>query len=211
MKNTIISILLLCLFSLGYLLADNPKSKKKVHTTPVKKEIYSKISPRKIDTISKKSNFNIFKKGKEALTKSSQTISPFSEVDIDDTKLTMKTIPGVEPISAIHINKNMLKTVQTGDTLVLPEIDGVSYELEVTHRTVSNNDNISLNGIFTDNGIKYNAIITEGTKSTLMSFSTPTASYEVELLDGTGYIYLNADIENEKIDYAKSDVIENMS
>ena len=211
MKNTIISILLLSLFSLGYLLTDNKINEKKLHIVIVNKEKDSKDLAKKIVTKDIKSDLNIFKKEKEALTKSSQMISPFNEVDIDDVKLTMQTIVGVEPISAIHIDKNMLKTVQTGDTLVLPEIDGVSYELEVTHRTISENDNISLNGVLSENGIEYHAVITEGTKLTLMSFSTPTASYEVELLDGTGYIYLNADIENEKINYAKSDVIENIS
>ena len=217
MKNIVILILLLCLFSLAYFLVDNTKNEEKVHTVAYKtihEEVHSEKTLIETQIIHKNPNsdFKMSETGKEVIPEPSKTktIIPFSEEDIDDTKLVMKTISGVAPISAVRLNKGMLKTVKVGDTLVLPEIDGVSYELEITHRTVSANGNISLNGTFSENGIPYHSIITEGGKSTLMSFSTPTGSYEVELLDGLGYMYLNADIENEKIDYSKSDVIEDI-
>ena len=217
MKHIIILILLLCLFSLTYILIDDTKNEEKIDTV-VYKSTYEEAHLEKtvIETqiINQNSdnNFTMSDTGVENTPDSleTKTITPFNEEDIDETKLIMETISGVEPISAIRINKELIKTVNIGDILVLPELDGVSYELEITHRTVSANGNISLNGTFSENGIPYHSIITEGGKSTLMSFSTPTGSYEVELLDGLGYIYLNADIENEKIDYTKSDVIEDI-
>ena len=217
MKNAVILILLLCLFSLGYFLVDTTKNEKKVHTVAYKtihEEVHAEKTLIETQIIRKNPNsdFKMSETGEEVTPEplKTKTITPFSEEDIDDTKLVMETISGVEPISAVRLNKGMLKTVNVGDNLVLPEIDGFSYELEITHRTVSANGNISLNGTFNENGVPYHSIITEGGKSTLMSFSTPTGSYEVELLNGLGYMYLNTDIENEKIDYSKSDVIEDI-
>jgi len=217
MKHIIILILLLCLFSLTYILIDDTKNEEKIDTVVYKStheeaHLEKTVIETQIINQNSDNNFTMSDTGVENTPDSleTKTITPFNEEDIDETKLIMETISGVEPISAIRINKELIKTVNIGDILVLPELDGVSYELEITHRTVSANGNISLNGTFSENGIPYHSIITEGGKSTLMSFSTPTGSYEVELLDGLGYIYLNADIENEKIDYTKSDVIEDI-
>jgi len=215
MKHIIIFILFICIFSLAYISIDETQEEKITDTLVYKSTkddtvVEKTVIETQIIDQNHDDNFKMSDTGVENTPDSleTKTITPFNEEDIDETKLIMKTISGVEPISAISINKKIIKTINVEDKLVLPEIDGISYELEITHRTISDNGNISLNGIFSENGIPYHSIITEGGKATLMSLSTPTGSYEVELLNGLGYIYLNADIENEKIDYSKSDVIE---
>lgn len=137
-----------------------------------------------------------------------QTISPFTEADIDDTKLALKPLDGVKPIGAIGLKKGLIKQSKVGDIILLPAINGTSYALQITNRTVSKHGNVSINGFFKENGITYHATITEGDSTALLSFNAPTGSYEVELQNGLGYMYRSRDIENERIDHTKSDVIE---
>lgn len=143
-------------------------------------------------------------------TRIPQIITPFIEEDIDDTKLTISPLANVHPISAVRIASNTIKQSKEGDTILLPSIDGTVHELLVTHSTVSSNGNATINGIFEENGITYHTVITEGTKITLLTLNTPTGSYQAELVNGLGYMYLSKDIENERIDYTKSDVMEHI-
>lgn len=198
------------LYALGYawkgytpqdksLIVANKHSKPKAEIEATKSTKEKKVTTEKAITEEKEMTSNIQK---------SQTISPFSEEDMDDTKLALKPLDGVKPISAIRLEQGLIKQSKVGDMILLPTIDGTSYELQVTHRTVSNNGNVSINGVFEENGITYHSIITEGTSTALLSFNAPTGSYEVALENGLGYMYLSKDIENERIDYSKSDMIE---
>lgn len=211
MKYIISTILVLALLIMGYFWENNTpeniKNISPVHTptvvteTPIEKQIKS-AHP---DT-----HFIMAETGEEKETHEVEPhrYEPFSEEDIDDTKLILKPMQNIEPVSAIRMEEPIIKNAKVGDILVLPSIDGVTYELTVTHRTVSKNGNVSIHGTFEENGVNYHSMVTEGGNMTLISFSTPTGSYEAELKKGLGYVYASADIENENIDYSQSDVIE---
>jgi len=136
-----------------------------------------------------------------------QSYSIFEEVDIDDTQLSIKPKVGVEPIAALHMKKNTIKEIELGDSILLPSIDGNTYELTITHKEVSPRGNVSIDGSFSENGINYSAILTEGSNAAFVSMNTPDGTYEIELLNGIGYVYANSDIDKAKIDYSKSDEV----
>ena len=205
------------LYALGY--AWNTYVSKETSHTIVKhaKHTENKASSEHIQVeIKKQNNTNNPVKTKELNEKrkpqsnQTHTFSPFTDAYMDDVKLTLKPLEGVKPISAIQLEQGIIKQSRVGDIILLPTIEGSNYELEVTYRSVSSNGNVSLNGIFEENGITYHSIITEGSSTALLSFNSPTGSYEVELENGLGYMYLSKDIENERIDYSKSDVIEHI-
>jgi hypothetical protein len=136
-----------------------------------------------------------------------QSYSIFEELDIDSVRLDTEPIEGVEPIAALRMKKNTIKEIELGDTILLPSIEGSTYELTVTHKEVSSRGNVSIDGSFSENGVKYTAILTEGSKATFISMNTPEGTYEIALLNGIGYVYANSDINKAKIDYTKTDEV----
>lgn len=136
-----------------------------------------------------------------------QNYSIFEELDIDDTQLNIKPKVGVKPITALRMKKNTIKEIELGDSILLPSIDGNTYELTITHKEVSPRGNVSIDGSFSENGINYSAILTEGSNAAFVSMNTPEGTFEIELLNGIGYVYANSDIDKAKIDYSKSDEV----
>jgi len=218
MKNLIILAMVFFLYALGYAWNTYASKEESRDTSEHTKHISNSVSKKNIQVERKNKNrekklnhsIETQKPNKEenSQSKQSQTFSPFGDAYMDDVKLAIKPLEGVKPISAVHLEQGVIKQAQVGDIILLPAIDGTNYELEVTQRSISNNGNISINGMFEENGITYHSIITEGGNTALLSFNAPTGSYEVELENGLGYMYLSKDIENERIDYSKSDVIE---
>jgi hypothetical protein len=119
----------------------------------------------------------------------------------------MGKIKNVEPIAAIKMKQNMIKKLKVGDSLTLPSIDENIYELRIQNHFISERGNTSIDGSFSEGGISYSTILTEGKNSAFMSMNTPSGTYEIEFINGVGLVYESADIENVKIDYNKSDMI----
>jgi len=161
-----------------------------------KEEFTAKVKPSKIvHTPKKKSN--------------QYTIhTVFEEVDIDFVALNLKKITDVEPIAAIRMQKEKIKNIKVGESILLPVIDNNEYTIKVIHHHISERGNVSIDGSFQENGITYHAILTEGKASAYITMNTPSGSYEVEVLDGLGFIYSSSDIEQEKIDYTQSDTLQ---
>jgi len=126
---------------------------------------------------------------------------------MDFVALKMKKLPNTEPIMAIQMKQNKIKNMHIGDTVILPNINGLTYKLKIGTHTISKRGNTSVSGKFTDNGISYSAIITEGKTSAFISMNTPEGTYEIELMNGIGFIYQSADMDKGMIDYSKSDMI----
>jgi hypothetical protein len=133
----------------------------------------------------------------------------FEEIDIDSVRLELEPIAGVKPLAAFRMKQNTIKEIALGDTILLPSIDGNSYELTITHKEVSPRGNVSIDGSFTEDGIHYSAILTEGSHAAFISMHTPEGTFEIELLNGIGYVYKSNDINQAKIDYGKSDEVIN--
>jgi len=136
-----------------------------------------------------------------------QSYAIFEELDIDDIASDMAPIADVSPISALRMKQGTIKEIEIGDSILLPSIEGISYELSITHKEVSSRGNVSIDGSFSENGVKYTAILTEGSNAAFISMNTPEGTYEIELLNGIGYVYANSDIDKAKIDYTKTDEV----
>jgi hypothetical protein len=131
----------------------------------------------------------------------------FEEIDIDSVLTSITPIEDVKPIAALGMKKNSIKKIEIGDTVVLPSIDGSDYALTITHKDISSRGNVSIDGSFSENGITYSAILTEGTNAAFISMNTPEGTYEAELVNGIGYIYTSSDIVKAKVDPSKLDEI----
>jgi len=217
MKKSIALILLLLLtlvifgykWSLSGAQEGHIKTIEVTHSSEVKLNDTSTIEAQIQETAPDK-NFNMQETGEESkdTIKKAQTLSPFLEEDMDDMKLQVKPLEGIEPLSAISIEKNIISNSKVGDIIVLPSIDGSYYEMIIKGKNKSAMGNVSIYGDYMENGIAYHSILTEGKQSSYISMTTPEGTYEVNLINGKGYVYSSVDIENKKIDYTKSDTIE---
>ena len=225
MKKTVLAVLFISLLSLGYYF-NVSSTPKKVQTNSKQTEKINhpttQVSPppiieEQIKQTHPQSNFNMEETGQETVGEAvGETIIDvsvehkviFEEESVDDMKERIEHMPDVLPVGAIRMQQGMLANLQVGDSIQLPSIDGTSYALQITNRSVSDTGNVSVDGSYMENEVTYRSILTEGKHSAFISMSTPTGTYEVELHDGIGYIYAVADIENAKIDFTKSDVME---
>ena len=216
MKNTILMLLFVSLLSLimNYLKESTSEEigrhTKKISSVKTNSSHTAKVQTRQSHQKNVLNTVEVEKKSIEEDTievfYESKVI--FEEESIDDMKLIVEHMPDVMPVGAVRMQKGMIADIKVGDTLTLPSIDGNSYELKVVKRFVSDIGNVSIDGIYMENDIAYRSILTEGKNVSFVSMNTPIGTYEVELQDGRGYIYAVSDIENAKIDYSKSDVIE---
>jgi len=206
MKNILKSSIVLFLFLVLYVSFDKKSvAKSKIYTSQVQAIDDNDTYITSVITDSKVLSRKVRKKKIENISLHEQNNAIFKEIDIDTIRSILSPIKGVEPLLALRMKQHTLKEMVLGNTLVLPNINGVSYTLDITHKEVSSRGNTSIDGHFTENGVKYTAVLTEGDKATFISMSTPEGTYEIELLNGIGYAYSVNDIENEKIDYDKSD------
>ena len=172
----------------------------------------SKIKKNSNSDLTEKLPLTIHKNVKEVHKNTSllhgKTLNPFQEEDIDFVAQKLKKIKGVEPVAAVQMQKGIIKNAKIGDTLLLPPIDGISYEMKVQSKQILQSGTVNIEGDFIENGIVYSAVLTEGKKATFISMVIPNGTYEVNILNGIGYIYTNTDIEKVKIDYSQTDEIE---
>ena len=224
MKKLIITtlLLLLTLVTLGYKwwqtdykeTTTTQKVQEEKHTIQVKNS--SNTTPittieEQIKTVTpNNSHFDMQETGEETtdiIEESVSTISPFTEESIDDMKLETQPLQGIDPIAAISMEKNSITHSKIGDTILLPSIEGSNYEMIVKDKSTSATGNVSIHGDYMENGITYHSILTEGKGASFISMTTPTGTYEINLIQGKGYIYASSEIENKKIDYTKSDTM----
>ena len=215
MKNTILLLLFVSLLSLMYYFKESTSEEIGTHTKKISSVKTNSSHTAKVQTrqIHQKSVLNTVEVEKKSIEEDAievfyESKVIFEEESIDDMKLIVDHMPDVIPVGAVRMQKGMIADIKVGDTLILPSIDGNSYELKVVNRFVSDIGNVSIDGIYMENDIAYHSILTEGKNVSFVSMNTPIGTYEVELEDGRGYIYAVSDIENAKIDYNKSDVIE---
>jgi hypothetical protein len=66
----------------------------------------------------------------------------------------------------------------------------------------------SITGNLINSNKKYSVVLTQGKNSSFGSLTTPEGTYEIEVLNGKGYVYSVNDIDKKRIDYTKEDVIQ---
>jgi len=131
----------------------------------------------------------------------------FESVDIDTMKYEIPHKKGVEPIAAFTYKPGTIKTLRKGDSIILPEINNIKYELKVT-KTKLNQDGSKTVTANIDGGNSVNfALLTEGKNTAFMTLNSPEGVYQVEIFNGKGYVYNSRDIAHAYIDYSKSDEV----
>jgi len=186
----------------------NQKQSSSHFLSKIKKNSNSDLTEKPLLTIHKNEKKSVKKVHKEIALLNREILNPFQEEDIDFVAQKLEKIKGVEPIAAVQMQQGIIKNAKIGDTLLLPPIDGISYEMKVQSKQILQSGTVNIEGDFIENGMVYSAVLTEGKKATFISMVTPNGTYEVNILNGIGYIYANTDIEKVKIDYSQTDEIE---
>jgi hypothetical protein len=121
----------------------------------------------------------------------SQTLEVYETLSLEEALLFHKPRSYVKAISAIRIpNKNIKK----GDTLILPNIEGVDYSILISHVDKNHDGSRSITGSYTDEDIPYTTTMTQSSTNTFISLATPQGSYEIETFQEIGYIYKSNEI-----------------
>lgn len=146
-------------------------------------------------------------------TLSTQTISSqqqetilYKSLSLEEAKLNTQPRKNVTPIGAIHIASN-IATVQVGEVLTLPDIEGEDYTLTVISTDTHPDDSISITAQYEDEGITYTSTITQSSISNYINLSTANGLYEIEANNATGYIYKTDTIREQMQDTSKNDFI----
>jgi hypothetical protein len=115
---------------------------------------------------------------------------------------------GIEPLSAIEIKKDSISKVKIGDTITLPFVDDAKYRAKISDKIIHKDGSTSITGNLINSNKKYSVVLTQGKNSSFGSLTTPEGTYEIEVLNGKGYVYSVNDIDKKRIDYTKEDVIQ---
>jgi len=130
----------------------------------------------------------------------------FKELDIFVLEESLKSKRDIEPILAVEIKKNSIRNLKVGDKINLPYMRD-EYIAQVTKKEEDENGIISVIGKILDIGDEYSVVLSEGDRYIFGDFYLPYESFEMELVDGKGYIYSINDIDSKRIDYSKDDFI----
>ncbi|CAA6814404.1 MAG: Unknown protein [uncultured Sulfurovum sp.] len=130
--------------------------------------------------------------------------------EIDKEEL-LKKIPAkklVSPILGIEVSQNSIAKLVLGDIIKLPTLGQVEYEAKISKKVTHKNGSTSVTGnLIGDQNTQHAIILTEGKNTSYASISTPEGAFEIETINGIGYVYSVQDIENQYIDRDKEDIL----
>jgi hypothetical protein len=135
---------------------------------------------------------------KEQESPSVQTLSSkvplYQTLSIEEASLHHKPRSYVAPVGAVEL---LSLDLHRGDTLLLPDIEGVDYALDITDIYPHNDGSKSITGRYYDEGIGYTTTITYAKSGSFISLSTTNGSYEIETQEQIGYIYRTHEIRKK--------------
>jgi len=131
----------------------------------------------------------------------------YEPADITEMKTKLKAKPKVEPIAAFTMPKGTIRKLYYGDTILLPDIAGHDYELKIEKRTIGKSGSVILEASVGDDGSIVKSVLTEGERTSYITLNTADGVYELESINGNGFVYSSADIKNQLIDYSKTDAV----
>ena len=135
-------------------------------------------------------------------------IDSFNIIELKDASRISPPKKRVTPLVAFQYKKGTIKTMNVGDTLTLPEINGESLEIQAISKKVTKRGNTIIRAkLFDGSETRRDAIvITEGDSSTFFTVHASGKFYEGEVINGIGYFYSVSDM-NKRIDHSKSDIL----
>jgi len=211
----IISIILMVLLLVIYF-QKSPSNKQYSHTevahpntalqSEVKPILQSKTShPKQIEKKSVK---------KTETSKKSPSNKPFSHARIlyktlplEEAHMISKQKRHITPVVAIHLDASTFENIQKGETLTLPDIEGLDYTLTVIDVQTYANGASSTTANYVDEGVTYTTTITHSKSETFITLATAQGLYEIETKQGTGYVYDSSNIRKQMQRPNTNDVI----
>ena len=132
----------------------------------------------------------------------------YQEVDKEELLAKLPHKKRIPPILGIEVIQNSIAQLAVGNVIKLPTIGQVEYEAEISKKITHKNGSISVTGnLVGDQNEQHAVILTEGKNTSYASISTPEGAFEIETINGVGYVYSVKDIENNYIDPSKEDIL----
>lgn len=203
----------LFLVSMALLLLGIFLSLKEEHFTLLSPPLTEQNPPLQEDTLlAIKSNIQVYitpsqkmRNTEEVIDKApGNTIKMYETLSIAEALLHHKPRSYVKAISAIRIQT---QNIQKGDTLVLPNIEGVDYEILIAYVDINQDASKSITGSYSDEGIPYTTTITQSSTDSFISLATAVGMYEIETVNQIGYVYKTQDIRKVMQAYPIDDAI----
>ena len=170
-------------------------------TKPTKAVVSKKAEPKKEAKEVKSA------KGKYNIKEPVEYIDVFEDADMEEMKTKLKTKPKVEPLLAYKMKKGSIKNLFVGDTLVLPEVDGMQHTLKIEASKTNANGSVTARANIEGADAEYYAILTEGAKTSFITLNTSEGVYEFETINGNGYVYSGTEMHNNMNDFSKTDAV----
>jgi len=131
----------------------------------------------------------------------------YETLPLEEANIVTKEKRHIEPVTAMRLNTDTLSSLQTGDNLTLPDIDGIDYTLTVVDVQTYDNGATSSTAKYEDEGVTYTTTITHSANETFITLATAQGMYEIEAEQGTGYVYDSSHIRKQLQRPGKNDVI----
>ena len=195
MKKYIFIILILILFAGLFLYISkgsenrtkmNPKTYTKIPDKDISTNKTAQSDIQKLSTSTQTSQIHTTENSKE---KNIHKMSMYETISIDEAVLTTKVRKYIKPVTAIRVNHTLMKNLTPKDVLLFSDIDGVDYDIHITHVTKNSDGSISTTGTYEDEGITYTTTITQSENVSFATLSTPQGTYEIETSNAVGYVY----------------------
>lgn len=129
----------------------------------------------------------------------------FEYMSVEDLNDELPHKKNVEPIAAFTMKAGSIKNLRKGDSIVLPEINNAEYELKVTDRTLNADGSVTSTAKIEGYDSLNLSLMTEGTNTAFMTISSEDGVFQIEVVNGKGYVYDMNDIKRAYIDYTKTD------
>jgi len=121
----------------------------------------------------------------------------YNTLPLEEAQLSTTQKRHIKPLSAIGLNTDTFADIQKGDTLTLPNIEGLDYTLTVTDVQTYENGVTSTTAKYEDEGVTYTTTITHSANETFITLATAQGVYEIETEAGSGYVYNSSDIRKQ--------------
>jgi len=220
MKKAIYVVLLVIIVFVGYILTssntmDTAQSKKTVSKKDEVVKVKKSVNDKDLEKLLSKINEDLKKLPDVSKIKIDKDIpleedkkvvtDIFQDISIDSVD-TIEKKDGIKPVAAVLIAPNKISSLNIGDTVELPLLGNSNYRVKITNKVVNPSGSVSVSGNLEEDE-KYSVVLTQSKTSAYASVTTPEGAYEIESIDGKGYVYSVSDIEKKRVDHSHSDVI----
>jgi len=121
----------------------------------------------------------------------------YKTLSIEEAQLSTKQKRGVKALSAFRLNTDIFTNIKKGDTVTIPDIEGLDYTLVIKDVQTYKNGSTSTTAQYEDEGVLYTTTITHSLRETFITLATPKGVYEMETERAIGYVYKSSDIRKK--------------